>query len=407
MNSMTPHEDDVLARALRGQVDGMTEAPLTFDDIAGRAGVIRRRRRVAVASGVVAAVAAVVIPTAVLSGGTLNRSEELPPATSVPSAIASTLQPVPDALELSISGLTTGAAPRAGWVEGDTAHLADGSAVTLPTLASGATISSLAELDDNLVLGTRDDRGNAGIVVATRGGGIVTTDRSTGRPVLSADSTVAAYVRPDGTPVLLTDGGQATQELPSVTAGTPYLVAVSGSAPCDGGCTVWVNDVGRKTAAYRVDADGVSTVTTTTRVNAVSGDRYLGNVSLRDDLFPVDGVWTGDAAAPGWTADSLIGFSPDGRWVVGQFFEGLGGGDLVIYDAETGQPQVQWGRTQAVDATALAPPVWEDETHLVQLLTQGRDVVIARYGLDGSLELTGVGQQVSDPTLGTLFLAEG
>ncbi len=86
MNSMTPHEDDVLARALRGQVDGMTEAPLTFDDVTGRAGVIRRRRRLAVATGVVAAVAAVVIPTAVLSGGDLNRSDEPPPGTSAPSA---------------------------------------------------------------------------------------------------------------------------------------------------------------------------------------------------------------------------------------------------------------------------------------------------------------------------------
>ncbi|MEZ5091401.1 MAG: hypothetical protein R2740_01385 [Nocardioides sp.] len=48
MNSTTPPEDEVLARALRGQVDGMTEAPFTVGDIAGRAGRIQRRRRVAV-----------------------------------------------------------------------------------------------------------------------------------------------------------------------------------------------------------------------------------------------------------------------------------------------------------------------------------------------------------------------
>ena len=117
--------------------------------------------------------------------------------------------------------------------------------------------------------------------------------------------------------------------------------------------------------------------------------------------------WTGGGAEPDWSADSLAGFSPDGRWVVSQFAEGLGASELVILDAETGEPLVTWRRTTPEGATALGDPVWEDETHVLQVLTQGRDVAIARFGLDGSMELTGVRQTVDDPTLSTLTLMGG
>lgn len=407
MNSKTPFEDEVLARALRGQVDGLTEAPFTVDDIAGRAGRIRRNRRAAAAAGLAAAVAAIALPASLMSGGVLDRSDAPDAATQVPSPTqAADLGPVAETLDFSISGLETGAAPGVGWVEEGVAYLPDGTDVVLPS-SRGETVRSAAALDDNLVLGTWDDQGNVTVVVTNRDGEILSSDPATGSPVLSEDGTVAAYARPDGTPVLLTNGGLDLRELPTVPAESPMVVAVSGSAPCDGTCTVWVNDVGRDPAAFRVDTTGVTDVTTTTRVNAVHGDRYVGNVSIRDDLFPVDGVWSGSGAEPDWSADSLTGFSPDGRWVVGQFAEGLGASELRILDASTGKPQVTWLRGKPEGATALGDPVWEDDTHLLQVLTQGRDVAIVRFGLDGSMELTGVRQTVDDPTLSTLSLMAG
>ena len=60
-----------------------------------------------------------------------------------------------------------------------------------------------------------------------------------------------------------------------------------------------------------------------------------------------------------------------------------------------------------VIGAALGPVVWEDDTHLLQVLAQGRDVEIVRFGLDGSMELTGVGEQVKDPTLRTVSLIGG
>ena len=37
MNIQNSHEDDLLARVLHGRVDGMSQAPLSFDDVAAKA----------------------------------------------------------------------------------------------------------------------------------------------------------------------------------------------------------------------------------------------------------------------------------------------------------------------------------------------------------------------------------
>lgn len=411
MNSMTPHEDEVLARALRGQVDGLTEAPLTVDDIAGKARRIRRNRRIAGVVGGVA-VAAMALPAGLMSGSVLDRSDAPPVLTQGPSptqAVEPTpspaLEPVPGELAFSIADLPTGEPPQVGWLEDGVAYLSDGSDIVLPPL-DGRDARTVTELGANLLLGAWDDQGDVEVVVVTRDGEILSADPAAGSPVLSDDGTVAAYTRPDGTPVLLTGDGLEVTELPAAPAETPTISAVVGSAPCADDCTVWVTDVGRKLATFRVDADGATEVTTVSRVRAVQGDRYLGNISIRDDLFPVDGLFTFGSDEPEWTAEALVGFSPDGRWVVSQFAEGLGSSELLILDAETGEPQVTWRRTTAEGATGLGWPVWEDDTHLLQVLTQGRDVAIVRFGLDGSAELTGVRQTVDDPIDATLSLLD-
>ncbi len=405
MNSMTPHEDEVLARALRGQVDGLTEAPLTVDDIAGKARRIRRNRRIAGVVGGVA-VAAMALPAGLMSGSVLDRSDAPPVLTQGPSPTQAAeptpspaLEPVPGELAFSIADLPTGEPPQVGWLEDGVAYLSDGSDIVLPSL-EGSQARSVTELDANLLLGAWDDQGDVEVVVVTRDGEILSADPATGSPVLSDDGTVAAYTRPDGTPVLLTGDGLEVTELPAAPAETPTISAVVGSAPCADDCTVWLTDVGREVATFRVDAAGATEVTTVSRVRAVQGDRYLGNISIRDGLF------TFGSDEPEWTAEALVGFSPDGRWVVSQFAEGLGSSELLILDAETGEPQVTWRRTTAEGATGLGWPVWEDDTHLLQVLTQGRDVAIVRFGLDGSAELTGVRQTVDDPIDATLSLLD-
>ena len=76
-----PHGHDLereLGRQLHEQVDHRHDAPFDLGDVRGRAGRIRRNRRVAVGAGVAAALA-VIVPTAVLAGGGLNRSQEPDP----------------------------------------------------------------------------------------------------------------------------------------------------------------------------------------------------------------------------------------------------------------------------------------------------------------------------------------
>ena len=76
-----PHGNDLereLGRQLHEQVDHRHDAPLDLGDVRGRAGRIRRNRRVAVGAGVAAALA-IIVPTAVLAGGGLNRSQEPDP----------------------------------------------------------------------------------------------------------------------------------------------------------------------------------------------------------------------------------------------------------------------------------------------------------------------------------------
>ena len=76
-----PHGHDLereLGRQLHDQVDHRHDAPFDLGDVQGRAGRIRRNRRLAVTAGVAAALA-VIVPTAVLAGGGLNRSQEPDP----------------------------------------------------------------------------------------------------------------------------------------------------------------------------------------------------------------------------------------------------------------------------------------------------------------------------------------
>jgi hypothetical protein len=409
---MTPLEDEVLARALRGQVDGLTEAPFTVGDVAGRARRIRRSRRIAGVVGGVA-VAAMALPAGLMSGSMFDRSDAPPVLTQGPSPTqeaeptdSAELTPVPEELDLSITGLPTGEPPQVGWFEDDgVVYLSDGSNLVLPSLEDPHAGTTVTELGANLVLGISDnEHADREVVVVTRDGEILSSDPADGSPVLSEDGSAAAYVRPGGTPVVLTNGGLDSQTLERTPAKTPVIVALTGSS-CPTDCTVWVDDVTGRPSSYRVDSTGVSEVRTTTLVGAAHGDRYLGRLSLRD-TYTVDGLWTGDATEPDWQAENLVGFSSDGQWVVSQLSDGLGGVDLLILDAETGEPQVAWRKTTAQGATALGEPVWEDGTHLLQVLSQGRDVVIARFGLDGSLELTGVRQRVNDPMEATLSLVD-
>ena len=75
MNSTNDDEGRRLRDALHGQVDSMTEAPLSLDDVSARAHRIRRNRMVTAGVGIAAAVA-IIVPAGLMAGGAFQRSED-------------------------------------------------------------------------------------------------------------------------------------------------------------------------------------------------------------------------------------------------------------------------------------------------------------------------------------------
>ena len=116
-----PHGNDLereLGRQLHEQVDHRHDAPFDLGDVRGRAGRIRRNRRVAVAAGVAAALA-VIVPTAVLAGGGLNRSQE-PDPVRLPAE-----ERVAVHTTLTLDGLSRGDAPGIEYFTADGVVLPD------------------------------------------------------------------------------------------------------------------------------------------------------------------------------------------------------------------------------------------------------------------------------------------
>ena len=79
MNDHTDPWETEMSREFDQRVRDLHEAPLTLDQVKGKAGRIRRTRRVAVAGGVLAA-AAVIVPIVVFAGGNLTNDSGPEPA---------------------------------------------------------------------------------------------------------------------------------------------------------------------------------------------------------------------------------------------------------------------------------------------------------------------------------------
>ena len=79
MNDHTDPWETEMSREFDQRVRDLHEAPLTLDQVKGKAGRIRRTRRLAVAGGALAA-AAVIVPIVVFAGGNLTDDSGPEPA---------------------------------------------------------------------------------------------------------------------------------------------------------------------------------------------------------------------------------------------------------------------------------------------------------------------------------------
>ena len=381
MNTNNDELEQMLARQLQDQVDGMGGHPLGLGDVKGRAGRIRRNRRIAAGVGVAAAVA-IIAPVATIAAQNLDSSGQgIPPAGPVPVEIARRT--------LTLDGLTRGDAPAVEYFTPD--------GVVLPG-------EGLQELDSSY---------QALVPSPADGGWIAVEPDRQGIRYFSED------FEPQG-------GSSKTDGL----ATTPDRAWVTWSAPESGGQTlvlrsttdpeagmVWdfpefpavtpVDFVAEDRVVYQsidqqdgsveagiAEPDGSLTklpgVVGVSSANPVNG-LIAVQTRTNKDASGCFGVVDPDVRTtePAWeTCDHSLGaFSPDGRYVMASspYGDGFGLTTLEVLEAETGEMVARF--TQASNTQiALVMPVWESDSTIVTVAAEGENQTMVRLGVDGTLE---------------------
>jgi hypothetical protein len=356
-----------MSREFDKRVRDLHEAPLTFDNVRGKAMTIRRNRRIAVATGVLAA-AAVVVPIAVIAGNGLGDSNQNSDPVTSPS-------PTPTEAPLGAIGVS--------YLEGQTWRRADGTTVELGTRYDGGT-----ELGDDL-LAVRNSNGRLTVDVVDTEGSVSESFRTLSYPVANADRTMIAYAALDGTLVTRWADGQATMADGLVDGYS--VTAVTGGSDCtEGGegCRVFVNRDDLQAPAF-VDSggSGLEVIPRAVRVNDVSRD---GRVALQlsySDTGSCSAVRDGPKGVAVFETcvATLFAFSPDAAYLSGgdSYLDGIGLGYLTIRDAGTGE---ELARFEPQGQGFVRDSVWEDAEHLLVNTFEQGEWRIYRFGVDGTSE---------------------
>ena len=390
MNTQNSHEDDLLARVLHGRVDGMSQAPLSFDDVAAKAHTIRRHRRMVAAGAVAAAVAAIALPAALLAGGGQNRSDELPPATRSETPSAVTLPVLEGGLD--VSGLPQGEAPRVAWQADGTLHLPDGSTVPVP---EGWQV--VAPYDDGfLAINWGGERPRGGVLDAT--GTLGRTFVMTGRPAVSEDGDRVLLQRDDRIVVHTNSTGDdsVVQGVPGTT--DAYEFEGIGFAP-DGSVYYNASTGGPQTAAlWR--AGEVLVPDEALEYLGASSTGWTSELTDRNEDLTTCSVTRERFGGPvvGQTCELLFGdFSPNGELVLARpsYLDGTGDAQLAVvsrdYRDAGSQRIVDLSRLEQSDAL-FGESVFEDDEHVLVSAWQDGTWHLVRIGLtDGAVE------EVADP----------
>ncbi len=381
-------------RALRHQVEHLNDAPLTLDDIRGRATGIRRRRRIA--AGVsAAAVVAIVAPLGFVLAD--RAPESLPPADR-PSPTLLTPSPSP----------TTGETPSAPTTpvvyDIDTTPPAEGTTgaeIGLPywfdgqvSLPAGETLTSkdrvydvVRDPDTGHLLGFTFAQGEYQLEEFGPDGTVLSSAPATSnRIAVAPDGATYAYVTQVGGTWQLVEKGahSGTWDLGATTPeqGTGATGLLSD------GSVVFETRVGRPMLA---SPDGSTrripgTFLTVVGSSAVT-DRIAAQTSYNNDGTSCWAVIDTAGKSVAETCDHALGeFSPDGRYVYGfpSDSDGLGPTSVSILDATTLEPVATFAMPNggflatplAWRGDTLVANAWHDSTWYVEFL-----------GVDGVLQL--------------------
>jgi hypothetical protein len=400
MNSTNDDEGRRLRDALHGQVDSMTEAPLSLDDVSSRAHRIRRNRMVAAGVGIAAAVA-IIVPAGMMAGGAFQRSADPDYASGSASPTTSTSPTPAPTTDFDVADLPTGPAPALAWADGLTIHRADGTTVT----ARGVDrIDQLAPMGDGWVIATQDGAGNLQVVRLSADGTAGDRYPLDGHLATSPEGQVVAWASPTGEVTVIQSGGAETFTMPPITAAGPYSAIAVSSEDCkegrttEAGCSVYVNTVGARSQAWVSTSHGFADrvgggIRSTTAVHGF----LAGITEYHNDMTTCSQLQDAPGVVRWETCDfRLVGFAPNSEHLVavGSIGDGFGDGELAILDAG-GNPLVHLVSTQA-SFTSSMDQVWEDDTHVLTVTYQDGRWAVVRIGLDGSMEYAVAPVQGSD-----------
>jgi hypothetical protein len=375
---------DELTRRLEREADQFARrggTTLDLSQVLDRAGEIRRGRRMRATMVMAACVLAIAVPTVLVA---VNRDTTHEP-TPAPA-------PKVDTSPITLTDLKTGAQPKGGWFQGEIWHGPDGR----ESQWTQATVTGVATVGDALLVSTSDPEGQRANLVpsASDEAQPVKTWPMEGGFAVSAGGKVGAFVKPDGTPVVVQDGGRTTYTMPKIPRGSGFsAVAVTGEdckeTATNGGCTVWVNSSGVKPGSWVSTSHGFADRASTRllRVADVVVGRYVAGTTQVTDDGSCSEVEPTDSETPLWTTceHRFLSFSPDGTHLVASaaYGDGFGDTELSVLDSETGGSVLD---LRATDRAAITQMVWEDDGHLLATVFEQNRWAVLRIGLDGHRE---------------------
>ena len=386
-------EKDMLSRALHDRSRQAEGLGVGLDDVLRTAKGIRRRRRI-VSGAAGLAVLAVVVPLGIQVAGVGDAgappvSSSVPSTGTTPSAVDSaSASPTPTGpavktVTIDLSSLTQGAAPSVSYLEGRTVHSPD---QTLPA----------------------PDGEYAGFTVY-HGGYLVASDKNGVTTVQWLDNTMT----PSGAPrtgsqsFAVSDSGQ-TAYFVTPGAGKPGELRLGiGSGMGDleqvqhtpaGALVTPIGFVGGSAVVYQQDQDIYVTDFGSSAPRKLTGLLRVGGTNQATGVLvaQVQSLDTGSCWGLIRASDdhqlwrecdySLGRISNDGTHLIGTpaYLDGATYGSLTLLDTKDHHPLVTFdGSAQGF---GFYDSVWQDDSHVLAIATDGSHVRIVRLGLDGSVE---------------------
>lgn len=355
---------------------------LELDQVLDRAGEIKRGRRMRATLLMAACMLAIAVPSVLVA---IDRD-----ATTEPSPARRTHV---DDSPLTLGDLKVGDSPQGGYSEDGTWQLR----VAANGLGSlRGRVVAAAAVKDGVMVAMRTQSGETTAHFIYSQGG--TSERSWPMAdasgfAVSEGGTVAAFVEPDGTPVVVQDRGTRSLDLPRIPRGSGFTaVAVEGedcAVRSGDACKVFVATNGAQPESWLVTPSLV--VPTDPELHQLAdvwtGDVAAGITAVHDDLTTCSAVETGGQSGTGWATcrHRFKAFSPDGTRLLATASagDGMGDSELAVLDSRTGKVQLDLRTAQGAVITQM---VWEDDEHVLAVVFEKGRWAVLRIGLDGSRE---------------------